>query len=150
VVDDPQNKAPMMSRAAYREALRHLWLRGVDGMQVFNPVRKGFSRLAIEEVEDTVAAYDEMLAWREFLDGGKVMNYRCPESGIDTLLWSGLQLGQRALVRAVSLGGTQQTLKFEPWPGIAAELVAPVGGATYLLRYDAKEKKVATERSGSG
>jgi len=150
VVDDPREKAPVMSRDAYREALRHLWLRGVDGMQVFNPVRKGFSRFAIEEVEDAVAVYDEMLAWREFLEDGVAMNYRYPESGADTVLWSGLQLGQRALVRAISLNDKPQGLKMEPWPGMAVKLVAPVGGATYLLRYDAKENKIATDRQPAG
>jgi hypothetical protein len=150
VVDEPQRKAPMMSRAAYREALRHLWLRGVDGMQVFNPVRKGFGELAIEEVEDSAAVYDEMLAWREYLDGGAVMNYRYPDSATDKLLWSGLRLGQRALIRAVSVNGKPQILRFEPWPGMAVELAAPVSGATYLLRYNAKENKVITDRQPPG
>jgi len=146
VVDDPQRTAPMMSRAAYREALRHLWLRGVDGMQVFNPVRKGFSELAIEEVEDTVAVYDEMLAWREFFDGGAVMNYGFPKSAADRVLWSGLRLTTRALVRVVSLVGKQQALKFEPWPGVTAELVAPVGGASYQLHYNPEDNKVKVDR----
>src|SRR5690606_23946323 len=32
---------PVMSREAYREALRHIWLRGADAMMIFNPVRRG-------------------------------------------------------------------------------------------------------------
>ncbi|HSH41963.1 MAG TPA: hypothetical protein VK973_07555, partial [Arenicellales bacterium] len=46
VPDHPRERVPVMSRAAYREALRHIWLRGADAMQVFNPVREGFERYA--------------------------------------------------------------------------------------------------------
>ena len=39
VPDREVTPTPVMSRRMYREALRHLWLRGMDAMAVFNPDR---------------------------------------------------------------------------------------------------------------
>ena len=36
------NEMADMSREAYREALRHMWLRDIDGMQLFNAHWGGF------------------------------------------------------------------------------------------------------------
>jgi len=104
VPDHPDTAAPMMSRAAYREALRHIWLRGADAMQVFNPAREGYERYAVQEVVDVQRVYDEMLEYREFLDKGEVMRFEVPDNRMPSILWSGLRLDDRALVRVSNLG----------------------------------------------
>ena len=120
---------PVMSRESYREALRHLWLRGIEAMQVFN---SGASReVEIGEVEDTAAVYAEMLAFRSFLEGGRVMNFDYPGVQEDGVLWSGLRLERQAVVRVASQNLT--TAWLEPWKGHWVRLPIPAGGATYLL-----------------
>jgi len=76
--DVEDESVPILSRDRYREILRHIWLRGADGMQIFNPLRKGHESTATEEIEDAVAVYDEMLAYRKFLEEGKLMNTEVP------------------------------------------------------------------------
>ena len=139
--DEEDPAIPIMSRERYREVLRHLWLRGVDGMQVFNAVRKGFEDLSIEEVEDAVAVYDELLTHREFLEGGRVLCLDVPGPRQEGVVWSGLVLGDRALVRAFTQGGGTATLKIEPWPGAAVELRVPAKGRTWLLEREGNKVK---------
>lgn len=134
--DDEDPAIPIMSRERYREVLRHLWLRGVDGMQVFNPTRRGFSRIVLSEVQDAVAVYDEMLEHREFLESGDVMNLDVPGPEHDGVVWSGLRSGNQAVVRVFRQGKGEGTVTIEPWIGRPIELDVPSKGQTYLLRYD--------------
>lgn len=134
VPDHAGAHAPMMSRAAYREALRHIWLRGADAMEVFNPARKGYERYAIEEVEDVQRVYDEMLAYRKFLDYGEVMNYAVPDGRDPSVLWSGLRLGNRALVRLTNLGAKQKRAYICLTGDWCVNLPVPVHGRTYILK----------------
>jgi len=130
-VDDP--KIPVISRPRWREVLRHVWLRGADGMQVFNPTRKGYDRVVLAEVQDAVAVYDEMLAYREFLDAGEVLCTDTPPEQDDGVLWSGLRLGDRAVIRTFKQGGGKAQVTVEPWPGAPVRLEATAEGATHLL-----------------
>lgn len=132
--NDPN--VPIVSRERYREILRHVWLRGATGMQVFNEPRPPRRTLAIEELQDAVAVYDEMLAQREFLDHGVAMNLAVPEVTDDGPVWSGLRIGARALVRAFTQGPAPVPLKFKPFGAADVELIAPPAGATYLLTQD--------------
>jgi hypothetical protein len=125
---------PVMSRAAYREALRHLWLRGVDAMEVFNPRREGFLPMALAEVQDAAAVYDEMLAYRRFLEGGEVMNLEVPPAAGAGALWSGLRLGDEAVVRVVALGASPVRVRVAPWTGISLVLEADGSGRTFRVR----------------
>jgi hypothetical protein len=134
VPDHPDRHAPLMSRAAYREALRHLWLRGVDAMEVFNPARKGYERYAVEEVEDVQRVYDEMLAYRDFLDHGEVMNYRIPGKLDGLMVWSGLRLGDRALVRLTNLGARQKHAYICLTDQWCVNLPMPRHGHTFILK----------------
>jgi hypothetical protein len=136
VPDHPQERVPVMSRAAYRETLRHIWLRGADAMQVFNPVREGFERYALWEVQDVQRVYDEMLAYREFLEHGEVMNYRVPDNRDAPLLWSGLRLGDRALVRLTNLGARQARVYLCLSVDTCVDLPVPRRGATHLIDLD--------------
>ena len=126
---DKDKATPVMSRESYREALRHLWLRGIAGMQVFNS--GSIRELEIGEVEDTAAVYDEMLAFRKFLERGRVMNFDYPGVQDDGVLWSGLRLEGEAVVRVASR--TYSSAWLEPWQGRWVRVAIPAGGATYLL-----------------
>ena len=142
-VEDPE--IPIMSRERYREVLRHIWLRGADGMQVFNAGRKGYEDLVHDEVADAVIVYDELLAYREFLDAGEIMCTDVPGKQDDGVVWSGLRLPDRALVRAFRQGPGSGTVAVEPWPGKAVTLEVTPAGETYVLHLEAdgvrKEKR---------
>ena len=126
--------APSMSRTAYREALRHLWLRGADGMQIYNGLRAGQSAIALAEVQDAATVFDELLKHRDFLDQGEVMNLETPPPKLDGPLWSGLRLGDHAIVRAVSLSGADATVEIGGWQGFSLPVTATAAGVTYVLR----------------
>jgi hypothetical protein len=87
--------------------------------------------LEIAEVEDTAAVYAEMLAFRKFLERGRVMNFDYPGVQADGVLWSGLSLEEEAVVRVAS--PTLSSAWLEPWEGRWVRVAIPPGGATYLL-----------------
>jgi hypothetical protein len=133
-VQDEQQPTPAMSRAAYREGLRHLWLRGIAAMQVFNPAADGHAwRRALAEAQDAQHVYDEMLLAGDLLQRGEVMNYRVPLPGEAVLLWSGLRDDRRAVLRVTRNGSRRTSLLLQPWPGEVVLLPAPPEGASYLL-----------------
>jgi hypothetical protein len=136
--DDPNEKIPILSRPRYREILRHCWLRGAGSMQIFNVDWSKDPRkmtIATEEIEDAVAVYDEMLAYRGFLESGSILNTQVPDVRDDGAIWSGLRLGDRAVVRAFTMGPktlTADLRAFDSAPAVTLDY--PPGGATYLLR----------------
>ena len=138
---------PVLSRRRYREVLRHIWLRGADGMQIFNPPRKGYDELVLNEVVDAVRIYDEMLAYRDFLDRGKVMNTEVPAVQNPGVFWSGLRVENRALVRVFRPGGASDAITFEPWAGapVTVEDLKEGEGAYYILEHAAAEVEVKCE-----
>ncbi len=133
VPDDPDPTIPIMTRERYREVLRHLWLRGVSSMQIFNPLRSGFENLVLAEVQDAVAVYDEMLQYREFQQNGEVLGFAVPKVQSDAVLWSGLRLGDRAIVRTFKQGTGKALVLVEPWPHRRVWLAATAVGKTYSL-----------------
>ncbi len=144
--DDPNPKYRLgMSSPAYRELVRHLLLRGSDGLYLFN---LGFkeevvsARDSLESVEDARAAYDELLTWREFLDRGQPMCFDCPAAP-DAVIWSGLRLEDRCLVRTFTFAAERQRAIVEVFPGIHVQLEAPPTGATYLVNKQGVAEKVA-------
>ena len=141
--DDRDPKIPILSRVRYREILRHCWLRGADGMQIFNPAwfpdQPDKMAIVTEEVEDAQAIYDEMLAYRKFLDGGVTMNTAVLAPPDNGAIWSGLRLGDEAIVRAFTQNATSIRATLIPFPdatgkGASVELDCPPQGATYLLK----------------
>lgn len=139
--DDESPTIPLMSRARYREVLRHLWLRGVDAMQVFNASRPGYDDIVFAEVADAVAIYDEMLAYARFLDDGAVLCTDSPKVQDDGVLWSGRRAEKEAVVRVFKQGGGTAAITLEPWPGKRIELKASDSGETYLLRLEGEAVK---------
>lgn len=136
VPDQPDERTPVMSRAAYREALRHIWLRGADAMQVFNPARDGFERYAVREVQDVQRVYDEMLEYREFLERGEVMNFKVPDNRDASIMWSGLRLANRAVVRVTNLGAEQKMYYLCLSGGQCVVLPVPARGRTFVLELE--------------
>ncbi len=61
------------------------------------------------------------------------MNLEVPEVQDDGVFWSGLRLGDRAVLRLVSQGEKAAGITLEPWSGHRIELAAPTDGKTYLL-----------------
>ena len=142
VSEPPELEFPVMSRERYREVLRHLWLRGVAGMQIFSPRMKGYEDMALPEVEDAVAAYDEMLAFREFLEDGEVLTYEIPREQDDGVVWSGMRLADRAVLRLFKQGTGKERLTVRPWEQKEFALEAAGEGETYLLSKDGKIERV--------
>ena len=131
--DDENPEIPIMSRERYREVLRHLWLRGVTAMQIFNPRHEGHETVAIGEVQDAVTVYDEMLGYGDVLESGTTLNVDVPALQDDGVLWSGSRLGQKAVVRTFKQGSGNTTVIVEPWPGIKMTLKATPAGHTYVM-----------------
>ncbi len=131
--DDENPKIPIMSRERYREVLRHLWLRGVTDMQVFNPRHEGYEAVALGEVEDAASVYDEMLAYGDLVSNGTPLNLEVPALQDDGALWSGMRLGDKAVVRVFKQGGGSSSVKVAPWPGLNVTLDATPQGHTYLV-----------------
>jgi hypothetical protein len=142
VSEPPELAYPVMTRERYREVLRHVWLRGVAAMQVFNPRMKGFEDMALPEVEDAAAVYDDMLAFREFLDNGQVLTYEVPRAQDDGVIWSGLRLKNRAVVRVFKQGGGKKKQTVHPWGQSEFLLEANEEGQTYLLEREGRMQVV--------
>lgn len=141
--DDPDPKIPIMSRERYREVLRHLWLRGICGMQIFNPKRDGFEEIAVSEVQDAVAVYDEMLACKDILDNGTPLGLDLPKIQDNGVLWSGVRSGDKAIIRTFKQGGGRESVTIEPWPGQKITLTATSTGETRQLVL--KDKKIVVK-----
>ena len=134
ILGDPDHTVPDVSRNAYVEALRHMWLRGIDGMQLFNARRAEYEELWLQELQDAVAVYDEILAHRDLLARGEVMTLEIPPPQHDGVFWSGLRLDDRALVRLTNQGAADVDFSLEPWPGKIVTLKVPADqGKTFLL-----------------
>lgn len=146
ILGDPDHTVPDVSRAAYVEALRHMWLRGIDGMQLFNARRAEYEELWLQELQDAVAVYDEILAHRDLLTRGEVMNLEIPPPQHDSIFWSGLRLGDRALVRLTNQSAADADLSLEPWPDTAVTLNVPADQEkTFVLERQADGVRVSAE-----
>jgi hypothetical protein len=130
----PERKVPAMSRAAYREALRHLWLRGADAMQVYNSQRPGSLAAALAEVQDAATVYDELLKHRDFLDQGEPITFALPAVHEAGAIWSGLRMADQAVVRTAWLGEGEGTAEVEGWPGFKITLPATRAGTTFTVK----------------
>ena len=121
--DDPAERVRFgMSRGLYRELIRHVLLRGSDGLYLFNlgyPGSPVTPAQSFESLEDVRAVYDELLAYREFLDKGRPMTYDTAMTVDAGVVWSGLCLDDRCLVRVYSLRTEATDGRSDPLPGSA-------------------------------
>lgn len=133
-----------ISPPLYRELLRHLYLRGADGLYCFNggydPKGAVSARQSLESLEDARAVTDELLAYREYLDRGTPMNFAVEAHS--TVVWSGLRLKDSALVRTFAYRAEGQSARVEAFPGVMVSLPAPPEGGTYLVEADGTYRKV--------
>jgi hypothetical protein len=136
---------PVMSRERYRELLRHLWLRGIAGMQVFNPRFKGYDEMAIFELQDAATVYAEMITYHELIEKGEPINLAYPGVQDGTVLWSGLRTADRAVIRAFAPDAKPQTIKIEVWPGYLVKLQADNKGANYLIERNGNSIKISRQ-----
>ena len=153
VVDNPDEKYRFpMSQDVYRELVRHVWLRGADGLYLFNlgyptTPQTVTAEFSFQSVEDARSVTDELLAHREFLDKGAAMTFAVPKAVDAEAVWSGRRLpGGRCLVRAVSLGKDDSRVRVGVAEGVAVELDAPRSGATYVISAAGDVRKVASGR----
>jgi hypothetical protein len=74
-------------------------------------------------------------AYREFLDSGRVMNTEVPARQDPGVIWSGLRLKDRAVVRVFRPGGAPATVTFMPWEEteVTVDELAEKDGRFYLL-----------------
>lgn len=145
----PDNPSPAvrfgMNNALWRELQFHLWLRGADGMYIFDlGMPGGFvtADMSFHSVETVRSVYDQMLGYRDFLDHGQPMNFQVPRMFSDEPIWSGLRLKDRCLVRAFTPGKKGKTIHVAAFPNVNVSLDAPPEGATYLIHQDGKTEKL--------
>jgi hypothetical protein len=157
VTDEPWGSRGM-SKAMYREFLRHVWLRGADSLFIFDagitnkndrfepPLYGQTPFQAFDQVEDARAVYDELLDQWSYLNEGAPMNFATPSmttAGIldPGVMWSGLKKPDGScLIRAVAVGTTDA--KTVTISGCGGDVVveAPVDGRYYII-----ENGVASE-----
>jgi len=139
---DPRHAFPM-GQAPYRELVRHILLRGTTSLYLFNlgyPGSSVSSEFSFESIEDVRVVYDELLERSEFLDKGEPMSFDGPtEAGV---VWSGLRLKDRCLVRVATLGNAAGTVTIEAFRDTKRDLAVPVEGATYIVYADGRVQTV--------
>lgn len=137
-----------LSTPLYRELIRHALLRGTDGFYLFvygNDAAPDPGRYRLESIEALRSTYDELLEHREFLDRGTPMNFEVPALRTKGLIWSGLRLRDRCLVRAFTLAPTARELPLVPFAGRPVVLTAPPDGATYLIDRRGRVRRLAQD-----
>ncbi len=127
-------QTPTMSREAYREGLRHLWLRGVDSMQLFNARTTGDTNSSIREVADAVVVFDEMhVVFGDDFSAAVPINLDVPDARSGEVIWSAMRSGDRAIVRITRNGSDQETIDLELWPGQIDSLDIPPTSETFVV-----------------
>ena len=139
--DDMDPKIPIMSRERYREALRHIWLRGTIGMQIFNPSRPGYSKIVVAEARGTRRrSTTNPLAWSDFYLEGPVHEPGIPQNTGRRRALVGNAPGRRGRqTRTFKQGGGSGQVTITPWPDhplVKVELQADGNGKTYMLKRD--------------
>ena len=113
VRDSRIESIPTMSREYYREALRHLWFRGIDGMMVFNPKRRREPNKSWIEIEDALAVYSEIVEHEKAIAEGRVLNLRVPSIESKEITWSAVVYEGRILGRAFHFSRIPEGLEDE-------------------------------------
>ena len=128
-------EGPLMSDWMYRECLRHILLRGEKGLYCYC-VAPPFGPLLVyyHSLAQINAVYNEFFAYPEFLEKGKVLNDAVLPPKVPGVVWSGLGLPDKALIRVIALGrSAPEMVEITPFPGVSVRLMAPPGGQTYIV-----------------
>lgn len=115
VPEDRKNHLPCLQRDDYRECLRQLWLCGLAGMQVFEPTYPNYGYMSILEIEDQLAVYKEMLPAATLIRNGTPLAEALPEASSLHALWTGLRMGNTALIRTFSVDGEAHQISLNPF-----------------------------------
>jgi hypothetical protein len=135
VANDPKNDGPFISDEMYRECLRHILLRGAKGFYCYC-VAPPFGPLPVyyHGLAQIGTVYNELFAYPEFLEKGKVLNDALLPAKTPGVVWSGLGLPDKALVRVIALGrSAPEMAEITPFPGVPVRLMAPPSGQTYIV-----------------
>lgn len=131
--DNPEH--PVMSQAAYRECLRHIWLSALAGMQVFNPRYKGYTHRAMLEVQDAIAVYKELFPYAQIIHQGTPAFYQWDTlHTTQPIIISALRHKNKLLVRTTNLSKEAQTVRLQ-WDDnhASTSILAPSGGHYHLM-----------------
>lgn len=128
-----------MSDATYKEFLKHIWLRGADGMSTFNPYSTSGGYMtadnSLRQIANVSAVLDEMLNYRDFLDAGSPMTFAF-DSAVNynaRTIWSGLSRDTDAIVQVTSIDGSTGPASFSAF-GQNFNLPAKANtGVTYYI-----------------
>lgn len=135
-----------ISSGFYRELVRHVLLRGVDGLYLFNAGPKAgvTATESFESVEDARAVYDELLAYPRFLQFGEPMNLKWPRPDHPEIVWSGLRLADRCLIRTFAPKDGLDQIKIRPWPNRPIEVTVSASdeGQTAIIHSDGSIERV--------
>ncbi|HZK82238.1 MAG TPA: hypothetical protein VFC46_14250, partial [Humisphaera sp.] len=85
-------------------------------------------------IQDVVAVYDEMLEYRNLLERGTPLNVDVPAIQDEGAIWSGLRLGNEAVVRAFTEGKTPVVADISPFEGMKVRIDCPPEGQTYTMK----------------
>lgn len=147
-LNDPLVNGTRMSEPIYRELLRHLWLRGADGMVAFTtdptryPMYTAESELA--KIESVRAVLDEMLGYRDFLVHGVPMNFAF-DSAVNyspRTVWSGLARTYDAIVHLTSLNGSTDPVTIQAFGETFTLTPVPSAGVTYYIHKGHRIRRV--------
>jgi hypothetical protein len=148
-----------MSSTAYKELLRHVWLRGASGMLVFNPGPPFASpQKSFTELEYARGVLDEILSFRSFITNGKPINFNVnSQMFVGGVEWSGMSDSAtnptKWVVRTVSRTGSAGLVPtITPAPDLLPGLTfnnipAPPDGATFILNMDGTQHRVDSRPS---
>ncbi len=147
--ENDEYNLPVMSRERYRELLRHMWLRGIKGMQVFNPRFKDYEKMAVYELQDAATIYSEMAPYHDLIETGTPICLDVPPAQSNKLVWSGLKTDSKAVVRAFKQGGGKAMASIGIWPGVKVQFPVDANGVTALVEKSANGVHVTLTRSES-
>lgn len=139
---------PDMSSTAFRELVRHSLLRGADSFVVFNLGFRGRAdavspALSFAMLEDVRFAYDELLAYRQFLDEGEPVHFDVPMQAGEPI-WSALRRGDEYLLR-VWPGKTEGETRLYEIPLEKDHLLKLelAEAATFVVRRDGRVERMS-------
>lgn len=138
---DPDPSVRQLSKAAYKELLWHLLLRGHDTF---------FLWCVTDELADEVSlvheVYAESLKYSGFLNRGKPVSFHVPSKPTDVV--SGVRLGSKVLARRTGFAeGSQQPIRLDLGNGAGVQVRAVEG--LQVLSVEERREKTGLLKEGT-